>query len=350
VVVVSAAVVLLTGLLLDAWTHRYRPSSDVGHGVLVVGATILVLGAAWLLLAPLLNGPHAPTPAWRFAQVAVPVVAVGLLGPALVATASASTRHSSNGSSAAASGGADHDHGLAVPAGADHGHDAAVPAAATPSSVAELPASDAPSAPVSPADAEGLVLAGEITGNSSGLHDHGHGSAVVPDQPLDDETRAVLGEQLETARATALAYPTVADAVRAGYLEVTPFVPLIGAHYLNPLKVDTTFDPAQPEMLLYDGTRPDSKIVGLSYFVSSPGGEPSGFAGPNDHWHQHIGLCIRGHRVVGGEKLTREQCLARGGNKVALRDIWMVHVWVVPGWESPQGVFSPEHQDLLTAD
>jgi hypothetical protein len=131
---------------------------------------------------------------------------------------------------------------------------------------------------------------------------------------------------------------------------VTPFVPLIGAHYLNPLKVDTRFDAAQPEMLLYDGTRPNSRIVGLSYFVSSPGREPAGFAGPNDHWHQHIGLCIRGHRVVGGEKLTREQCLARGGNKVALRDIWMVHVWVVPGWESPQGVFSPEHQDLLVAD
>jgi hypothetical protein len=346
VLVTGAGIVLLTGLVLDVWTHRYRPASDAGHGVLVVGATILVLGAALLLLAPLLNGPRPPTPAWRFAQVAVPVVAVGLLGPALVATASATTRHTSNGESAATA----HDHSAATPADADHSHDPAAPAATTPSSAAEPPGTGAPATPVAAGDPDGLVLAGEITGNSTDLHDHGHGSAVVPDQPLDDETRALLAQQLEVARAAALAYPTVADARRAGYLEVTPFVPLIGAHYLNPLKVDSTFDPAQPEMLLYDGTRPNSKIVGLSYFVSSPVGEPSGFAGPNDHWHQHIGLCIKGHRVVGGEKLTREQCLARGGNKVALRDIWMVHVWVVPGWESPQGVFSPEHQDLLVAD
>jgi hypothetical protein len=350
VLVVSAAVVLFGGLVLDAWTHRYRPASDAGHALLVVGATVLVLGAALLLLAPLL-GSHVGTPAWRFAQVAVPVVAVGLLGPALVATASATTRHAGDTASAAAG----HDHGLAVLEDTDHSHDAAVPTGATPTSaaestgqspaaqspVAQSPATSGLAAPVAPGDPDGLVLAGEITGNSAGLHDHGHGSAVVPDQPLDDQTRALLGQQLEIARATALAYPTVADAERAGYLEVTPFVPLIGAHYLNPLKVDTTFDPSQPEMLLYDGTEPSSKIVGLSYFVSSPGGEPAGFAGPNDHWHQHIGLCIRGHRVVGGEKLTREQCLARGGNKVALRDIWMVHVWVVPGWESPKGSSHP---------
>jgi len=25
----------------------------------------------------------------------------------------------------------------------------------------------------------------------------------------------------------------------------------------------------------------------------------------------------------------------------------MVHAWVVPGWESPQGVFSPEHPGLV---
>jgi hypothetical protein len=25
----------------------------------------------------------------------------------------------------------------------------------------------------------------------------------------------------------------------------------------------------------------------------------------------------------------------------------MVHAWVVPGWDSPQGVFSPEHSGLV---
>jgi hypothetical protein len=29
---------------------------------------------------------------------------------------------------------------------------------------------------------------------------------------------------------------------------------------------------------------------------------------------------------------------------------WMVHAWVVPGWESPRGVFSHENPDLRCAD
>ena len=29
---------------------------------------------------------------------------------------------------------------------------------------------------------------------------------------------------------------------------------------------------------------------------------------------------------------------------------WMVHAWVVPGWDSPAGVFSHENPDLPCAD
>jgi hypothetical protein len=35
-----------------------------------------------------------------------------------------------------------------------------------------------------------------------------------------------------------------------------------------------------------------------------------------------------------------------GGVKADGSDFWMVHAWVVPGWDSPQGVFSAEHQGL----
>jgi hypothetical protein len=326
----SAGIVLFAGLVLEVWTHRYRPTSDVGHSLLVVGATGVVVGAAMLLLAPVLGG-SVGSRSLRFLQVAAPVVAVGLIGPLAIAAVSASTRQpvAPDAQTAAAA----HDHGAA-------------------SSVAPADsASTGAAAPAGDATDPGLVLAGEIEGNTpTAALSHDHGSAVFPDQPIDDATRAQLAQQLEVARATAMAFPTVADAERAGYIEVTPFVPLIGAHYLNPAIVDGTFDPAHPEMLLYDGTNPASKIVGLSYFVSSTAGAPAGFAGPNDHWHQHIGLCIKGHLVVGGEKLTEAQCLARGGKKIALKDMWMVHVWAVPGWDSPQGVFSPEHQDLLTTD
>lgn len=176
---------------------------------------------------------------------------------------------------------------------------------------------------------------------------HSHGTAT-PELPLTHAERQALATQLEAARATAMKYPTVADAEAAGYTMVTTYLPLIGAHYIKGSLMDGTFDVTQPEMLLYDGTKPNSSIVGLSYYMFSDT-EPSPFAGPNDHWHQHIGLCIKNGVVVGGTQLTAEQCAARGGAKAGLSNGWMVHAWVVPGWDSPQGVFSPEHPGL-TAD
>jgi hypothetical protein len=340
-VLLGAAAVLLAGLAFDAWSRRggasVGVSGDLGQTFLGVGATVVVVGAAVLVFGPGLRR-HSQASSSRFLQVALPIAAVSVLGPAMV-VASASARPAASPSAAT-----DTASGASAASGTAHDHGAA--SSATTGTVDELSPAAASQA------ASGQALAGEITGNTipAALHDHGHGSTVYPDQPMDVLTRAKLGQQLEVARAVALRYPTVADATRAGYIMVTPFVPLIGAHYLNLSYTDDRFDPAQPEMLLYDGTKPTSRIVGLSYFVRSTTGEPAGFAGPNDHWHQHIGLCIRGTLVVGGESITPEECTKRGGNKVALSDMWMVHVWVVPGWESPQGVFSPEQDDLLKAD
>ena len=128
----------------------------------------------------------------------------------------------------------------------------------------------------------------------------------------------------------------------------TVYVPCIGAHYTN-IALAAKFDPAQPSELLYDGTEPDSKIVGLSYLVCHRGGPPPGFAGPNDHWHQHNangGLCLKGGVVVGGEESTAQECAAMGGRKTLLTDIWMVHAWVVPGIACSWGTFSGECPEL----
>lgn len=164
---------------------------------------------------------------------------------------------------------------------------------------------------------------------------------------MDRVSRDRLAAELEQAAGVARTFPTVADAERAGYRAVTPYLPLIGAHYMRFLIVDGTFDIAAPEMLLYDGTKPSSRIVGLSYYVTSEA-EPAGFSGPNDHWHRHIGLCIDTKRafVVGDEQTTAEDCARRGGIKVDGRTGWMVHAWVVPGWESTRGVFSAENPQL----
>jgi hypothetical protein len=176
---------------------------------------------------------------------------------------------------------------------------------------------------------------------------HSHGG-VHPEVALTRGERKELGAQLLEARTASEQFPTVADALAAGYTKVTGYVPLIGAHYIKWALMDGTFDITQPEMLLYDGTDPTSSIVGLSYYMFSDT-EPSPFVGPNDHWHQHIGLCIKDGVVVGGEATTVEECTARGGTKANAGNGWMIHAWVVPGWESPQGVFSPEHPGLTAS-
>jgi len=176
---------------------------------------------------------------------------------------------------------------------------------------------------------------------------HAHGG-VTAEVPLTRSERKDLASELSTARDAALKFATVADAEAAGYTLVTGYLPLIGAHYIKWGLMEATFDAGAPEMLLYDGTDPDSSIVGLSYYLFSDV-EPSPFTGDNDHWHQHIGLCIKNGVVVGGSATTPEECTARGGAKAGAENGWMVHAWVVPGWDSPQGVFSPEHIGL-TAD
>jgi len=179
---------------------------------------------------------------------------------------------------------------------------------------------------------------------------HNH-RGPVEQIPIDRPTSELLQQQQALARGVAEKYPTVADAEAAGYQASTTYVPCIGAHYTNIALVLPPFDPAAPSELLYDGTRPDSKIVGLSYLVLHPGGAPDGFAGPNDHWHQHNGnggLCFstKTQQVIGAEEVTPEQCAARGGIKQELPDVWMMHDWIVPGWECSWGVFAPECAEL----
>jgi hypothetical protein len=211
--------------------------------------------------------------------------------------------------------------------------------------------------PVVIALAVGASSAAAANSSLSRGHDHGAADNDAPHShggegpsgsaAMGRTERHRLAAQLSQARDVADRYATVADAERAGYRAVTPYLPLIGAHYIRALVVDGTFDITQPEMLLYDGTKPTSRIVGLSYYITTDR-EPPGFAGPNDRWHRHIGLCIDTKRafVVGDEQTTAAQCARRGGIKVDGRTGWMVHAWVVPGWESTLGVFSAENPQL----
>ncbi len=173
----------------------------------------------------------------------------------------------------------------------------------------------------------------------------GHGGHVGP-QPwvaMTDQAECDrLAEELALARETALSYPTAADAMDAGWVRVAPYLPGIAAHYMNFDLVDGEFAVDEPEMILYDGNEPDARVVGLSYYIILDGeNEPTqGFTGDNDHSHRHIGLCQGPGGVIGDSTTTPEECEARGGTKADGSKGWMSHAWVVPGCESPWGVFS----------
>jgi hypothetical protein len=209
----------------------------------------------------------------------------------------------------------------------------------------------------------GIIVTGALTGDSpcerSGPpasvgqvgkdaegHDH---RGPFKQAPLTQAEAQSLQAEQTIARGVAVKYPTVAAAEAAGYRKSTVYVPCIGAHYTN-TSLAGSFNPATPSELLFDGTTPDAKIVGLSYLVFHPGGPPEGFTGPNDRWHQHNfngGLCLDNTGVViGAETMSPKQCTAAGGNKVPLNDIWMLHDWTVPGFECTWGVFAGECPEL----
>lgn len=204
---------------------------------------------------------------------------------------------------------------------------------------------------LTPAEYESFLLlvgkasAGHSAHASSGDDTGGHGGHLGPNQwiAMTDQAECdTLAAEIDRAEQTALSMPTARDAVANGYTQVTPYVPGIAAHYMKFSIVDGKFEIDQPEMVLYDGNSPDSSVVGLSYYLVHNGdSEPTqGFTGTNDHYHRHIGLCTRGALVVGDSTTTEEQCAALGGSKGKNRAGWMSHAWVVPGCESPWGIFS----------
>jgi hypothetical protein len=222
--------------------------------------------------------------------------------------------------------------------------------------------------PSLPSDASGSAATASAASSTSsggvtdlnGQHVHGVKAQDVtaeqqPDVPLDAPTRALLAQQLVIARDTAMRYPTAADAVAGGYRLVAGFGPGSGAHYIGgPITGFGPFDPSRPQSLIYDGTSPTSHIVGLMYYGMGATA-PEGFAGPNDHWHRHSHVCTTFRNGTidvpfpPDADVTAQQCASAGGSYIAVTG-WMVHAWVVPGWESPAGVFSHENPDLRCAD
>ena len=337
--VLACGIVLNVAVLIAYVVSRtagfpFGPESGHSATVGFVDAVSAGVEAAFVVLAALaLFRPARQAWSWRPVPVAAGIAVLAVVGLTSGALASPSARDHARGGHGAAAGDLGDAAGAATPAG-HHASGGAGAQAGTQADAVNVGGVVDPEA----------IPAGAEPGTASGHGDSGVSAHEYIDDPA---VRARQGEELTIARATALRYPTAADAQAAGYTRSTPYVPRIGAHWLKASYLGNGFNPAEPEMLLYDGNGLDAKIVGLSYLgLTNPQTPPEGFAGPNDPWHQHIGLCVQGTRVIGDVDTSEAECQERGGRKSALDNLWMSHAWVVPGWESPWGTFSAEHPDL----
>lgn len=187
-----------------------------------------------------------------------------------------------------------------------------------------------------------------------------HGTMTTAKRPtmleFSGPERAKLGAQLVEARAVALRYPTRADAQAAGYEPTTPFTPGLGSHMGKDSQTQppgATLDITKPQSYLYAGTDPDSPVDGLMYVQLGGDKPPEGFAGPLDEWSAFKGQCLAKDKLdplfPSADSVTKEQCDKAGGRFIDIT-AWTIHVWVVPGWEAPGGVFAHGNSDILCAD
>lgn len=173
-----------------------------------------------------------------------------------------------------------------------------------------------------------------------GHHHHGgsHSAAEVSaaDQPQLDAEIALARSVLDT-------FDTVEKAAARGYVLATSPSPGIGTHWVRWSQIPEPFTPGNPSMLLFDHTRSPPVLVGYSYAVQSKR-EPLGFTGKSDEWHRHAGLCVALTGWVIRERSTGPD--ACEGSYIAGGDFWMLHAWVVPGWENADGMFAPANPKL----
>jgi 5'-nucleotidase len=112
-------------------------------------------------------------------------------------------------------------------------------------------------------------------------------------------------------------YPTLSKLTVGGGTEVVNRPANIGVAFTN-VPTPTTFDPNVPNIFVYDGNSPTSRLVGFAWEIDSDTA-PDGFAGDRDAWTQD----------------------GTTGN-------WWLNVWVVRGYENHPNVFAASHPCLTS--
>ncbi len=204
-----------------------------------------------------------------------------------------------------------------------------------------------------PNDEATALLALSARSPLPGSSDHSHGSVgghgrgfeePLPLDPLDDAERAEFEQQWAEASSAAQALSTLEAAEAAGYRQASTDAPGLGAHWVKWSLVDKPFDPVKPSMLLFKERRygEPPELVGFSYLVASAA-EPEGFAGPNDKWHAHHGMCFIDGWLRSENLEVRGDC---ADTWIDGSDLWMLHAWLVPGSTNRRGPFADMNPSL----
>ena len=169
-----------------------------------------------------------------------------------------------------------------------------------------------------------------ITSPGGHEHDDSLSATVVPTPKLE--------RQLDSVRRAAVALAHVTRLPDAGYYLGSYYSQGVGTHFIDWRLVGMPFDPARPAMLLVDSTPGHTtRLAGFSYWVRS-NGPPAGFDGDADVWHNHRGMCFVNAVMTRENVVDPADCQ---GQWIDGADLWMLHVWVVPGYDNPDGVFAP---------
>ena len=198
---------------------------------------------------------------------------------------------------------------------------------------------------ITPADRDAIERLGAsgATEPAAG-HGHEHGATAI-EAPLFTGDKATLANQWLAAQRSTTRFDTIEKIEKLGYVRSSAPIAGIGSHWVLWPQVAEAFDPAWPSMVLFDESRSPARLVGYSYWVQSAAA-PEGFAGDNDHWHQHQGLCVVNGWVDRERAAGPEEC---AGTYLAGGDLWMLHAWPVAGYENRDGRFATFNPKLCPA-
>ena len=168
-------------------------------------------------------------------------------------------------------------------------------------------------------------------------HAHGHGATGQADShALTAAQQSEFDRQWQTAVAAVPALDSAEEAAAAGYTQASFTAPGVGVHWVKWSLIDRPFDPASSVDVV---VRPSLRTArARRVLVLDPlRAEPTGFAGPNDTWHRHSGLCVANGWVDREDVADASDC---AGSYLGGRDLWMLHAWVVPEWKNRWGEFA----------